>query len=88
MEISEILAAIDREIALLMQARVLMDGRAAAKRGKTAGKLKRAAAVKATAPTPAKRKKRTLSPEGRKRIAEAQKKRWEAHKKAAPAAQK
>jgi hypothetical protein len=82
MEISEILAAIDREIALLMQARVLMDGKAAAKRGKTAGKLKRPAAVKA------KRKKRTLSPEGRKRIAEAQKKRWEAHKKAAPAAQK
>jgi hypothetical protein len=44
-----------------------------------------AAAVAATA-KPAKKKKRKLTPEGRKRIAEAVKRRWAAQKKAAGAA--
>jgi len=37
---------------------------------------------------PAKKKKRNLSPEGRKRIAEAVKRRWEKQRKAAEAASK
>jgi hypothetical protein len=37
---------------------------------------------------PARKKKRNLSPEGRKRIAEAVKRRWAAQKKAAAAAAK
>lgn len=79
MGMAEILTSIDREIAQLKQARELLaDG---ASRGRSAGSLKRVAAkntVKA-----ATRKKRVLTPEGRKRIAEAQKHRWEAQKKAA-----
>ncbi|HUA92765.1 MAG TPA: hypothetical protein VL991_09375 [Terracidiphilus sp.] len=81
---AEILASIDREIAQLKQARELLaDG---ASRGSSVGNSKRAAA-KSTAKA-AKRKKRVLTPEGRKRIAEAQKHRWEAQKKAAAAGQK
>lgn len=81
MGIANILASLDRDIALLKQARALLDGGAAAS-GRKAGQAKTAAvAVK-----PAKRKKRNLSPEGRKRIADAQKRRWEAQKKASTAA--
>jgi hypothetical protein len=73
MGISEILAQIDREIAQLQQARALLSG-------KVATKVKKAAA----APAPKKTaKKRNLSPEGRKRIAEAVKRRWAEQKKAA-----
>lgn len=79
MGITEILASIDRDIARLKQARALLvddssreSGKAAAKSNKTAVKV---------APS-TKGKKRVLTPEGRKRIAEAQKKRWEAQKKA------
>ncbi len=72
MGISEIIAQIDREIALLQQARSLLGGTTAK--------------VKATAPKPAPKKakkKRKLSPEGRKRIAEAVKRRWAEQKKSA-----
>ncbi len=80
MAISEILASIDREIAHLKQARALLTGEAAAPEKKTGGARKTAAAK----PT----KKRVLTPEGRRRIAEAQKQRWAAQKKAAGASQK
>ena len=84
MGIAEILASVDHEIAQLKQARALLSsGSTAAKRAPGRPKITAAKAGK-----PAKAKKRTLSPEGRKRIAEAQKLRWAAHKKAAPAAQK
>ncbi len=76
MGVSEILAQIDREIAQLQQARALLGGKAAAA-------LKKAAAAPA-AKKPVK-KKRNLTPEGRKRIAEAVKRRWAEQKKAAPA---
>ena len=77
MGIAEILASLDREIALLRQARALLAG--APRRG--AG---RAAAVKPAKPArKARRKKRKLSPEGRRRIAEAVKRRWEQYRKAA-----
>jgi hypothetical protein len=79
MQLSKILAEIDLEIARLEQARTLLAGDSAPAVKKTR-KAKLAEAVEA----PAKRKKkRNLSPEGRKRIAEAVKRRWELQKKAA-----
>ena len=75
MAISDILASIDHEIAQLQQARTLLGGGV-----KPAAK--KAAVVAPAAAKPAKKKKRHLSPEGRKRIADAVKKRWEAQKAA------
>lgn len=75
MGVAEILAQIDSEIAQLQQARALL-------MGKVSTKPKKAAAAPA-AKKPAKKKKRNLSPEGRKRIAEAVKRRWAEQKKAA-----
>jgi len=72
--VSEILVQIDREIAQLQQARALLAGGAAAA-------PKKAKAAKA-AKKPLK-KKRNLTPEGRKRIAEAVRRRWAEQKKAA-----
>jgi hypothetical protein len=72
--VSEILAQIDREIAQLQQARALLSGRST----KTPKKPATAPAGKKSA-----RKKRNLTPEGRKRIAEAVKRRWAEQKKAA-----
>jgi mono/diheme cytochrome c family protein len=82
MGVSEILATIDQEIAQLQEAKALLGGGAAPAAKKKAGRPKRAAAVASVATMPAK-KKRKLSPEGRKRIAEAVKKRWAAQKAAA-----
>ena len=89
MAISDILASIDHEIAQLQQARTLLGGGAkpAAKKApgrpkKVAAAPKKAAVVAPAAAKPAKKKKRLLSPEGRKRIAEAVKKRWAAKKAA------
>ena len=92
MGVTEILAAVDREIALLQQARAVLKGIAAPAPTKKVGRPKKiAAAANPAAQKPAKkaakkRKKRNLSPEGRKRIAEAVKRRWEAQKKAAASA--
>lgn len=88
MGVSEILAAVNREIALLEQARALLGGApAAASRGRAGRRKKAAAAVTLAVAKPAmkRRKKRKLTPEGRKRIAEAVKRRWEAQRKAAGA---
>lgn len=88
MSIAEILASIDRDIAQLQQARVLLSGDAAVAPKKAVGRPKKKAGrpkkavVAAVAAKPGK-KKRKLSPEGRKRIAEAVKKRWAAQKAAA-----
>lgn len=77
MGVSEILASIDREIALLEQARALLSGGTG---GKKVGRPRKNAVA---APAAGKKtKKRNLTPEGRKRIAEAVKRRWEAQKKA------
>lgn len=86
MGISEILASIDQQIAQLEQARALLGGSKAAPGRR--GKSSRSAARLRAAAKPAKRKKRNLTPEGRRRIAEAAKRRWEAQRKAAAAAQK
>lgn len=74
MGVSEILAQIDREIAQLQQARALLGGGTV----KLSKKDAAAPAAKKTV-----KKKRNLSPEGRKRIAEAVKRRWAEQKKAA-----
>ena len=74
MGVSEILTQIDREIAQLQQARALLIGKAAP--------IAKKAAVVPVAKK-ATKKKRNLSPEGRKRIAEAVKRRWAEQKKAA-----
>ncbi len=74
MGVAEILVHIDREIAALQQARALLTGSSvpSAKRGS-------AISAKRTG-----KKKRNLTPEGRRRIAEAVKRRWaEQRKKAA-----
>ena len=95
MGVSEILATIDHEIAQLQRARALLVGGAELAPKKKRGRPrkvvvapKKAAAAVVAAAKPAKKAKRNLSPEGRKRIAEAVKRRWEAQKKAAAAAQK
>jgi hypothetical protein len=74
--VSEILTQIDREIARLQHARALLAG------SKAAQATKKAAAIPVGAKT-AKKKKRNLTPEGRKRIAEAVKRRWAEQKKSA-----
>jgi hypothetical protein len=90
MAISDVLASIDSDIAKLQQARALLSGDTGVAPRRTAGRPKKAtAAAKKTstlvpAVNAAKKKKRNLSPEGRKRIAEAVKKRW-ADKRAAEA---
>jgi len=71
MSIETILAEIDAEIARLTQVRSLLAGsRAVASPG---SKTK-------TSKGPGKKKKRVLSAEARKRIADAQRKRWAAQK--------
>jgi hypothetical protein len=83
MGVAEILATIDQEIAQLQQARALLSGGAAPVTKRKAGRPRKTAAVLTPAAKPAKKKKRNLSPEGRKRIAEAVKRRWAAQKAAA-----
>ncbi len=94
MEVSRIIAEIDSQISKLQQARALLseaDTTSAASvapvkragRGRPKGSknsVKKAATVKAAVPVKAKRK---LSPEGRKAIAEAMKKRWAERRKLA-----
>lgn len=75
MQVSEILLEIDKEIARLQQVRSLLAGETPKTRR---GRQKSAASTPAPAKKAAKRK---LSPEGRKRIAEAMKRRWAERKK-------
>lgn len=74
MEVKQIVAELEREIARLRQARSLLagEGSRAGRRGRPAGRV--------TAPRKA--KKRNLTPEGRKRISEALKRRWAERRKA------
>jgi hypothetical protein len=74
MRLTAILAELDAEIATLEQARALLTTETERGRGRPKSV--------ATMEKPAK-KKRNLGPEGRKRIAEAVKKRWALQKKAA-----
>jgi hypothetical protein len=90
MGVAEILATIDREIATLQQAKALLTGSAEPVLKRKPGRPKKVVTVVSkkaatVAAKPAKKKKRNLSPEGRKAIAEAVKKRWAAQKAAAAA---
>lgn len=69
MEVSKIVAELDREIARLKEARALLASVASTNR--SSGKKKPAA----------KPRKRTMTAEGRRRIAEAMKKRWAERRK-------
>ncbi len=71
MAIDSILAQIDSEIAKLTQVRALLAGSGGSP--STTGRKTRKAPAKA-------KKSRVLSPEARKRIADAQRKRWAAQK--------
>lgn len=80
MDTAHILAALDEELFRLRQVRDLLSGGAPeppVKRGR--GRPPKTAAP----PTPPPAKKRVLSEEARKRIAEAQKRRWAAQKSTA-----
>jgi hypothetical protein len=74
MAIESILAQIDEEIAKLTQIRSLLSTTGVAAKKVALPKAKKTAAKAKT------RKRRTLSPEARKRIADAQRKRWAAQK--------
>lgn len=75
MQVSEILVEIDKEIARLQQVRALLAGETPKVRR---GRKKKVV----SAPAPAKKAtKRRLSPEGRKSIAEAMRRRWAERKK-------
>lgn len=81
MDVSRIIAEIDAKIASLQQARTVLLGldestpavAVKAKRGRPKGSTNAAKTVKPAAPV---KRKRNLSPEGRKRIADAMKRRW------------
>jgi len=73
MGIDSILAEIDAEIARLTEARALLATMSSIAPAATKGKAPKKAAKKAA-------KKRVLSPEARKRIADAQRKRWAAQR--------
>jgi hypothetical protein len=71
---------IDQEIARLQQARTLLAGDQP-RRGRPRGSKSVKTTTKAAKPAKTARKQRRLSPEGRKRIADAMKKRWAERKK-------
>lgn len=73
MGVREILVQIDHEIAQLKQARALLNG----------GGNHFAVHANGRAARNGRRRKLNLSPEGRKRIADAQRRRWERVRKAA-----
>jgi hypothetical protein len=78
-EVSHIIAEIDAQISKLQQARELLSG-TVAKAGKGPGRPKGSKNAKPATATAAPRK-RKLSPEGRKRIADAMKRRWAERRK-------
>jgi hypothetical protein len=87
MDVRKIVAEIDAEIASLQQARAALIGldenvvTLKPRRGRPKGStnVAKSVVVKASKPAP---RKRNLSPEGRKRIADAMKRRWADRRKA------
>ena len=90
MDVTQILSAIDTEIARLQQAREAVaalngaspipQASAQPRRGRPKGSKNVASAAAAT-DAPARKRKRNLSPEGRKRIQEAMQRRWAERRK-------
>jgi hypothetical protein len=91
MDVSKIVAEIDAKIASLQQARAVLVGLdetsvvVTKRRGRPKGSTNAAKSVAAAKPA---KRKRNLSPEGRKRIAEAMKRRWDERRKNTEAAAK
>ena len=81
MEVSRIVAEIDAQILKLQQARTLLAGSCSSRRARGRGRPKGSKNGGAAAAAPVGTRKRKLSPEGRKRIAEAMKKRWAERRK-------
>lgn len=83
MALTDVIAQIDSEIAILQQARSLLSGSNAAPAEKKAGRGRPKGSKNAVAEAPqaATTAKRKLSPEGRKAIAEAMKRRWAERRK-------
>ena len=82
MEVSKIIAEIDAQIAKLQQARVLLSGVETEPSVRRPGRPKGSKNASTAAPAAAKKTtSRKLSPEGRKRIADAMKRRWAERKK-------
>src|ERR1700722_1379879 len=88
MQTNEILEAIDQKISQLQQARALLINQASQlQTGKRRGRPKSSDSKTAkSVPAAAKTAKRTMSAEGKARIAAAQKARWGAKKKATKSA--
>jgi hypothetical protein len=80
-EVSRIIAEIDGQIAKLQQARALLAGTTATGKRTGPGRPKGSKNAAATASGTTAARKRKLSPEGRKRIADAMKKRWAERRK-------
>ena len=93
MEVKQIIEELDQEIARLKQARALLAGEAAGERrrgraAKSAAKPAAKAPAKSAAKPASAPKKRNLTPEGRRRIQEALRKRWAAQRKQTGKAEK
>jgi len=82
-EVSRIIAEIDAQITKLQQARALLAGTTqnTAQKGPGRPRGRKANASTATKSAAGTTRKRKLSPEGRKRIADAMKKRWAERRK-------
>ncbi len=84
MEVNRIITEIDAQIAKLQQARALLQGAVAEPQKPGRGRPRKNAVAAPPAPkAPATKGKRSLSPEARKRIADAQKRRWAERRKGA-----
>ena len=85
MALTDVIAQIDAEIAKLQQTKVLLSGAEAPKsgRGRPKGSKNATTTVAPAAAPVAAKSKRKLSPEGRKAIAEAMKRRWAERRKQA-----
>ena len=81
MEVSRIIAEIDEQISKLQQARALLSGATSTANRTGPGRPKGSKNAATVAPATTSTRKRKLSPEGRKRIADAMKKRWAERRK-------
>ena len=83
LEVSRIIAEIDAQIAKLQQARALLQGAPAEAQKPGRGRPRKNPLTSPAPKAVPTKGKRTLSPEARKRIADAQKRRWAERRKSA-----
>ena len=86
MALSDVIAHIDSEIAKLQQVKAMLGGVEApkqSKRGRPKGSKNAAKPLQTAVPPSTDKSKRKLSPEGRKAIADAMKRRWAEKRKPA-----